>query len=102
MWSSEPQKGLAVCRAKIVSSLLHYVKTLSIGPAKDPKLCLVSHKYICILPVYIECKQGGKMTHSVKKFYCVHHIFFMIKRKFNSLTLSLWEIFFPVDLNRLE
>lgn len=94
MWSSEPQKGLTVCRAKIVSSFLHYVKTLSIGPAKDPKLCLVSHKYICILPVYIECKQGGKMNHSVKKFYCVHHIFFMIKRKFNSLTLSLWEMFF--------
>jgi len=32
-WSSEPHKGLAVCRAKEVPSLLSYFKNLSIGPA---------------------------------------------------------------------
>ena len=30
-WSSEPHKGLAICRAKVVPSFLSYFKTLSIG-----------------------------------------------------------------------
>ena len=33
MWSSESGEGLAICRAKAVSSFLSYFKTLSIGPA---------------------------------------------------------------------
>ena len=34
MWSSEPRKGPAACRAKEVPSFLSYFKTLSIGPAQ--------------------------------------------------------------------
>jgi len=33
MWSFEPRKGLAICRAKVVPSLLSYFKTLDIGLA---------------------------------------------------------------------
>ena len=37
--SSKPHKGLAICRAKAVSSFLSYVKTLSIGlvPRVEPR-----------------------------------------------------------------
>ena len=33
MWSFESGEGLAICRAKVVSSFLSYFKTLSIGLA---------------------------------------------------------------------
>ena len=37
MWSSEPCKDLAICRAKEVPSFLSYFKTLSIGPLLEIK-----------------------------------------------------------------
>ena len=37
-WSSDPREGLAVCRAKAISSFFSYFKTLSIGlaPGVEP------------------------------------------------------------------
>ena len=62
MWSSEPQKGLAFCGAKTVSSFLRYVKTLIIGPAKDPKLCLVSPNYIAYCQYILSAGNEAKCT----------------------------------------
>ena len=35
MWSSEPRKGLAICRAKGVPSFLSHFKTLSVGQSPE-------------------------------------------------------------------
>ena len=44
--SSKPHKGLAICRAKAVSSFLSYFKTLSIGlvPRVEPRTSRTSVK----------------------------------------------------------
>ena len=38
MWSSEPREGLAICRAKGVSSFLSHFKILSVGPVPGIEL----------------------------------------------------------------
>ena len=34
-WSSEPREGLAICRAKAVTSFLSHFNTMSIGPVPE-------------------------------------------------------------------
>ena len=81
--SSKPHKGLAICRAKAVSSFLSHFKTLSIGLVPrvvEPRTFSTS----------VKCCINWASSVSTVLIFHLHQITILI-HSFNSITVKLWQ-----------